>query len=540
MSPSRAIEPRLIGRYTIFDEVASGGMAVVHVGRIAGAGGFARTVAIKRMHDNLAKDEQFVAMFLDEARLASRIRHPNVVSILDVVAMAGDMLLVMDYIEGESLARLLASSATRGLTLPDRILASILAGVLHGLHAAHEARDEGGRPLDIVHRDVSPQNILVGVDGVSRVVDFGIASAAARTTITAEGELKGKVAYMAPEQVTGGKTTRLSDIYASGVVLWECLAGRRMFASTNPAELIHRIMTEDIAPPSSVRAGVNDALEAIAMRALRKNPEERFRTAREMALAVERALPMAGSTDVGAWVEDVAAEHLARKANIVAAVEARWLAEGVAGDDGTRVERGGSPSEDPTRVGSGSAASTGQPSSGHIRAVRPSQTPTPLSTGKTLKPLTSGGTGPVAAVSETRLSSAATERRNRRILIIDDSESILAMARRVLSADGHDVIATAQVVGNARHIPSSDLIIVDFHMPGIDGAAVVQSMREAAVGHKVCPIYLYTSDAKVASEYWKYGFDGSLTEKGSEMALIQQVRAVFRRMDIRSLRKNAL
>src|SRR5262249_42741983 len=153
----------------------SGGMATVHFGRLLGPIGFSRTVAIKRLHPQLAKEPEFVAMFLDEARLAARIQHPNVVATLDIVTNDDDVLLVMEYVRGESLARLMGAWVEAGRTAETRIVAGILVGVLHGLHAAHEAKDEAGEPLGLVHRDVSPQNVLVGADGVPRVLDFGVA-----------------------------------------------------------------------------------------------------------------------------------------------------------------------------------------------------------------------------------------------------------------------------------------------------------------------------------------------------------------------------
>src|SRR6478672_330391 len=154
---------RLVGRYVVHDRIAAGGMATVHVGRLLGAAGFSRTVAIKRLHEHYAKDPDFVAMLLDEARLAASIRHPNVVPTLDVVAEADELLVVMEYVEGDSVAHLTKLTQAAGQRVPIAFAAVIVAQALHGLHAAHEARDKHGEPLGIVHRDVSPQNILVGV-----------------------------------------------------------------------------------------------------------------------------------------------------------------------------------------------------------------------------------------------------------------------------------------------------------------------------------------------------------------------------------------
>src|SRR5579859_759387 len=229
--PALASRPaRSIGRYVLFDEIAAGGMATVHFGRQSGAAGFSRTVAIKRLHPNLAKDPEFVAMFLDEARLVARIRHPNVVPTLDVVATEGEVFVVMEYVHGESLAKIRSAMLKAGRVADPRIVSAIMSSVLHGLHAAHEAKSEIGQPLNIVHRDVSPQNVLVGIEGTARVLDFGVAKAIGRVQTTREGQIKGKLAYMPPEQLHGGRVTRQADVYAAAVVTWETLTGARLFA----------------------------------------------------------------------------------------------------------------------------------------------------------------------------------------------------------------------------------------------------------------------------------------------------------------------
>ena len=219
----------IIGRYALHGEIASGGMAVVHFGRLLGPVGFSRPVAIKRLHPQLAREPNVRAMFIDEARLASRIRHPNVVPTLDVVTDGGDLLLVMEYVHGESLQQLLRAVRKRGEPVPLRITLAVMTAVLHGLHAAHEATTETGQALNVVHRDVSPQNIMVGVDGVARVLDFGIARATVRLENTREGIVKGKLAYMAPEQLGGVVVDRRAAVYAATVVLWEMLTGKRLF-----------------------------------------------------------------------------------------------------------------------------------------------------------------------------------------------------------------------------------------------------------------------------------------------------------------------
>ncbi|HEY3817764.1 MAG TPA: serine/threonine-protein kinase [Polyangiaceae bacterium] len=313
--------PLLVGRYAIFDRIAAGGMAAVHIARLAGEGGFARTVAVKRLHPQFALDPEFVAMFLDEARLAARIRHPNVVATVDIVTADGELFLVMEYVEGESLSTLLRIGRERSLPVSVGVAAGVLAQALQGLHAAHEARSDLGEPLDLVHRDVSPQNMLVGTDGVVRVLDFGVAKALGKLHTTREGQLKGKLGYLAPEQVMGHPVTRRSDVFAAAVVLWEALAGHRLFSAESEGNVLRRIMDGVVEPPSKHAAGIPPALEAVVMRGLAREPADRFDTALAMAEAMEAAMPLATTRAVGQWLRELAGDRLDARARLVAAIE---------------------------------------------------------------------------------------------------------------------------------------------------------------------------------------------------------------------------
>jgi len=311
---------RVLGRYALYDAIASGGMATVHLGRLIGHVGFERTVAIKRLHPQFAQDPEFVSMFLDEARVVGRIRHPNVVPTLDVVAASGELFIVMEYVQGESLARLIKSSVANGSPIPPPFVATMLSGVLHGLHAAHEARNERGEPLGVVHRDVSPQNILVGIDGVARVLDFGVAKAAGRIQTTREGQLKGKLAYMAPEQISG-VVGRGTDIYAASVVLWEALTGKRLFSGDNDAHVMKLVLEGHIVPPSEIVPDLPPALDALTLRGLSREPEARFPTAKDMAHALEEAIAPVAPSKIGAWVEATASKTLHDRNERIAAIE---------------------------------------------------------------------------------------------------------------------------------------------------------------------------------------------------------------------------
>jgi eukaryotic-like serine/threonine-protein kinase len=310
-----------IGRYVLFEEMASGGMATVHYGRLSGPAGFSRTVAIKRLHPAYSKDPEFLSMFFDEARIAARVRHPNVVATLDVVMHEAEVLLVMEYVHGASLSQVLRALRGANEAVPLSIVAAIVVQVLFGLHAAHEAKGESGGLLDVVHRDVSPQNILVGVDGVVRVADFGIAKAVGRLQTTVEGHVKGKTAYMAPEQMRGREVDRRADVFATGIVLWETLTGQRLFTGDSPIAVMNEVLEKPIPPPSNLRPDVPAALDVVVARALDRDVAARFTTAREMAVAIETATPMASTREVGEWLEAAAADVLTKRALRVAEIE---------------------------------------------------------------------------------------------------------------------------------------------------------------------------------------------------------------------------
>ncbi len=301
MSAAIPDSPRLIGRYLMAGPIAVGGMASVHFGKVRGDAGFSKPVAIKRMLAP-STDLEARAMLLDEARLASRVRHANVVQTLDVVEEARELFIVLEYVHGETFDQLLQRAKASKQPVAPSIVAAVIAGSLRGLHAAHEAKGDDGQPLDLVHRDVSPQNLLVGIDGVPRVLDFGVARARGRLQGTRAGQLKGKLAYLSPEQVHG-EASRRSDIFSAGIVLWEALAGERLFDAPSEAEVLSKVLLCRV----PALEGPAERFQAVVDRALERDPEARFATALEMAEAVE-GVGAASTAELAGWVKSLASD----------------------------------------------------------------------------------------------------------------------------------------------------------------------------------------------------------------------------------------
>jgi serine/threonine protein kinase len=289
------------GRYLLIDEIGSGGMASVHLGRLVGPAGFGRTVAIKRLHPHLGMQAEFVAMLLDEARIACRLYHPNVVQVLDILT-EGRLWLVLEYVHGESLSRLAKRRRERGELLDPSVAVAVVVNVLRGLHAAHEMTAEDGSALGLVHRDVSPHNVLVSSEGMAKILDFGIAKAQGRIQTTGEGQVKGKLAYMAPEQIENRSIDRRADIYAASVILWELLAGKRLFTAETQGELVAEVLRGGIESPRVTAPAVSEELSSVVLRGLALEPDERYGSARELADALEAACPVAAPARIAEWV----------------------------------------------------------------------------------------------------------------------------------------------------------------------------------------------------------------------------------------------
>jgi serine/threonine protein kinase len=286
LPPPEAV-PKRIGKYRILRQIAQGGMAEIYLASASGIEGFEKLCVLKRILPLLATNREFVQMFLDEARIAASLMHSNVAQVFDIGSEAGSYYFVMEFLRGEDVRHILQSAVGQKSFIPLEHAATIVMGVCSGLHYAHEMRGKDGKRLQLVHRDISPQNVFVTHDGNVKLCDFGIAKSAAQLTETRVGTLKGKIRYMSPEQCRSESLDRRSDVFALSIVLWELLTLRRLFSGKSDFDIFKAIVEEPMPAPSQFRPDVPAQLESIVMKGLSREREDRFQTAQEMQLALE-------------------------------------------------------------------------------------------------------------------------------------------------------------------------------------------------------------------------------------------------------------
>ncbi|HLK40098.1 MAG TPA: serine/threonine-protein kinase [Polyangiaceae bacterium] len=320
------MERQRVGPYELRAKIADGGMAEVYVARRVGGGG--EVVAIKMIRDEFARGQPFLTMFMDEAKIVSRLRHPNIASYLEFGNDDGHLFLAMELLRGQSLWCVWEACRRRGIRLRYDVIAWVGARVAEGLHYAHDMADDAGRPLDIVHRDVNASNIFVTYDGEPKIIDFGLAKSANRLSRTAAGVIKGKLAYMSPEQAMGSPVDRRTDVFALATTLWELACDRRLFKRSDDVETLRLVHAAQIPDPTSLVDGFPQDLWRVLRRALAKERADRYATAAELARELDAFVRSSGpgvdpallgrvmrdlfADDVGrqaAWIEDATARH---------------------------------------------------------------------------------------------------------------------------------------------------------------------------------------------------------------------------------------
>lgn len=305
------------GPYQLIKRLATGGMAQIYLARQLGLEGFEKLLVVKRILPHLAENEDFVRMFLDEARIAARLNHPNIVQIFNLGSEDETYFIAMEYIHGEDVRRVWRRAEGEGKSMPMPLVCRIMMDACNGLDYAHKKTDQSGRPLGIVHRDISPQNIIVTFEGGVKIVDFGIAKAADQATVTRSGVLKGKYSYMSPEQAAGKRVDSRSDIFALGIVLYELLTGTRLFKRSNDIQTLNAVTACEVTLPSEVNPSLPPGLDPIIMRALSKDPADRFQEAVHLQLALEDFLLQhrmpSSSAHLAAFMNEIYSDRLERE-----------------------------------------------------------------------------------------------------------------------------------------------------------------------------------------------------------------------------------
>jgi eukaryotic-like serine/threonine-protein kinase len=311
-------EPQPFGKYTLLRKIAEGGMAEIFLALQAGPGGFGKLLVIKKIKQAHNQEKDFIAMFLDEARIAASLSHPNIAQIFEVGEVDALHYIAMEFVHGEDLRSLCRKLAKAKRPLPLAHAISMMAGACAGLHYAHTKTDFSGNPLEIVHRDVSPQNLLISYDGHVKLVDFGIAKAAGRSQETRVGVLKGKISYMSPEQVSGGALDSRSDIFPIGILLYELTTGRRLYKDESDFKTMRKITDEDVVPPREMLPGYPERLEEIVMKALEKKPADRYQSGQELQSDLEHFARQEGldisNLALATFMRDVFSDKLAEQA----------------------------------------------------------------------------------------------------------------------------------------------------------------------------------------------------------------------------------
>jgi len=310
------------GKYDLLALLATGGMAEIWLARVSGMAGFEKLVVIKRLLDKLAIDNDYVEMFLDEARINARLTHSNIVQVLELGQVEGKYFMAMEFVPGLSVSQV-GKRATKMLgDVPQEVACGIIAQACSGLHYAHDKTMPDGAPLNIIHRDVSPQNLILTYEGLVKVLDFGIAKADQRQSQTRTGLVKGKFSYMSPEQCLGNALDRRSDVFALGIVLFELCTSRRLFKRRSTYETYTAITKADVPPPRKLNPKVHEAVEVVILRALALKPEDRFATADAMQDALEDAMRKAGlrgsATDLAKFMNETFAAEDAEQRRLIA------------------------------------------------------------------------------------------------------------------------------------------------------------------------------------------------------------------------------
>ncbi len=432
-------------------------MAELYLAFFSGPGGFRKFVALKRILPQFREEEEFVAMFLDEARISAALSHANIAQVFELGEAERDFFIAMELIEGQDLQRINRVARKQGGVLPVGFSAAVLRDACNALFYAHAFTSPAGRPLPVIHRDLSLRNVMVTYSGTTKVIDFGIAKAKGSLSSTQGGMVKGSSGYMSPEQIRGEELDGASDLFAAGAVLFELLTGRRVFQGEDPTATMYKVLNDTPPPPRSINPDVAQALSDVVMKALEKDKGRRFHSGREMARAIEQATQTFDEQERSAWMEANFADAIARTRSMLALADEQ---------DAERIARVASELKAGNEPAPGSASHVGL------------SVPTAI----------------VSSVGPADISTRAAQLapRSATILVVDDTRVGRMAVEGVLKAEGHRVI-DAESGPEALEVLEQmrpDLIVLDVRMPGMDGFEVCERIRQKPELRRIPIVFL--------------------------------------------------